>query len=452
MRIGMSYVFDGKIQLGVPFFAEAMKYAAHLPVRDRNLLDAYADIWFKQQINDAVVKLRTLANNYPDDAEINTFGAIVAYQISKDTTNAINILNHVLQIEPKFSFARGFLMSIYQDLGQYDKAIEQAKEIKKAHPESPSADKKLGSIYTLEGKFDDAIAANLSILNINPNDPDALYNIQDIYIRKRDFSKAAEYLEKYKAACKDDPFLLREYYKGLANVSNWSGKFLTGMKYRHVVLDISKQSADSGRVTEAYGSLFIYFQQFGFTDSAIYYCRQSAKWTPYNSRINVPISLVALDAKLADSLRPDFEKDIANLRSRLPVDLQANITQVENLFDGLARGDTAELIAAYEVLTRNEGATAESKRGLAKLEVASGRYSMAKTVLEHWLNGKDLTFTGSGFYYPYSRYLLGMAYEGLGDTKTAIKNYQEMLKYWNNPEIEIPSVKDAKARLARLIA
>lgn len=44
----------------------------------------------------------------------------------------------------------------------------------------------------------------------------------------------------------------------------------------------------------------------------------------------------------------------------------------------------------------------------------------------------------------------GRANEGLGLTAEAIENYSEFLKFWENADIQIKPITDAKKRLARL--
>lgn len=48
------------------------------------------------------------------------------------------------------------------------------------------------------------------------------------------------------------------------------------------------------------------------------------------------------------------------------------------------------------------------------------------------------------------QWLMGRAYEGLGETAKAVEKYEEFLKYWSEADIQIKSIKDAKERLARL--
>ncbi|HOZ08670.1 MAG TPA: hypothetical protein PKW75_10325, partial [candidate division Zixibacteria bacterium] len=69
-------------------------------------------------------------------------------------------------------------------------------------------------------------------------------------------------------------------------------------------------------------------------------------------------------------------------------------------------------------------------------------------ILVRSLSGKDEV--ASGATYPYFLYLVGVAEQELGDTKSAIARFEEMLRYWGKPDIETKEIADARRRLAAL--
>jgi len=72
----------------------------------------------------------------------------------------------------------------------------------------------------------------------------------------------------------------------------------------------------------------------------------------------------------------------------------------------------------------------------------------AKNILQDFVN--DISSTSSGFTYPYCLYHYGLANEGLGNKKEAIKNYTEMLKYWGSADRQLDEIVNARERLTRL--
>jgi predicted Zn-dependent protease len=53
---------------------------------------------------------------------------------------------------------------------------------------------------------------------------------------------------------------------------------------------------------------------------------------------------------------------------------------------------------------------------------------------------------------PRSFYLMGQAYQRLGDSNQARLNYQKFLRYWKDADQTLPEIIDAKARVKDLSA
>jgi serine/threonine protein kinase/tetratricopeptide (TPR) repeat protein len=450
MRIGMSYVFNGRTQNGVPYFIQAKRFDSRLPAKERSLLDVYAEIWLKQSFDVALVKMKTLVETYPDDQESKSVYALLRWQLIKDTTGAIQLLHDVLKQDPKYQLALGFLVQCYQGLKDYDKAVEYAKRLQQYHPESPVASRKLAELYALQDRFEEAIAAYKDVLRQYPGDAEALTSLIDCYVSQRDFAAADRYLEEYRKAHEGDPFRMADYFRWKANLANWSGKFKTSMKYRFGVLQEAYQTKDSSQIMTALQGISTYFELYGFSDSAVYYQKKTLPWTPLLQRLNYPLRLVSLDRSYANEVRAMQQKAVADFCSRVPEKLQPIGGLVQKLFDGSAAADTTMIIDAMQQLLKIGAASFDTRRELGELYVQSGQYKEGIEWLQPFVSGNERTT--SGYFYPHSNYLLGVASEALGDKQAAKKYYQEMLRYWSNPEIDLKEIKDAKARFARLAA
>jgi serine/threonine protein kinase/tetratricopeptide (TPR) repeat protein len=450
MRIGMSYIFNARTQDGVPYFVQAKRFDSRLPAKERSLLDVYSEIWLKQSFDVAMVKMKTLVDTYPDDKESKSVYALLLWQLAKDTTVAIQLFHDVLEQDPKYQLALGFLVQCYQTQKDYDKAIEYAKRLQQFHPESPVASRKLAELYALQNRFEEAIAAYKDVLRQYPGDAEALTSLIDCYVSQRDFAAADRYLEDYRKAHEGDPFRMGEYFRWKANLANWSGKFKTSMKYRFGVLAQAYETKDSSRIMTALQAISQYFQSYGVRDSAVYYHQKSLPWATLFQRLNYPVGLVGIDRSYANEVRAMQQKAVADFRSRVPAKLQPIGDLVQVLFDGFAAADTARLIDAMKELLKIGGSPNDTRREIGEMCIQSGRYKEGIEWLQPFVSGDDLST--SGYFYPYSNYLLGIANEALGDKQAAKKYYQEMLRYWTNPEIELKEIKDAKARLARLAA
>jgi serine/threonine-protein kinase len=448
MRIGMSYIFQGRQQDGVPYFLRAIRFESHLPAKERGLLDVYAEIWVRQNFDIALSKMKTLVESYPDDKESRSVYALLRWDLVKDTTGSLQMFRDVLKEDPKYPLALLFVVQYYQSLKNYDKAIEYAGQLKQHHPESPAASRKLGELYALKGQFDAAIEAYNEILKQYPGDADALSSLIDCYTLNHDFAQADRCLEDYRRVQEGDPYRMGDYFGWKANLANWSGKFRSSMKYRFDALAEAYNTKDSVRVIAALQAISSHYHAQGFPDSAVYYFKKSLPWCTLFHRLNYPVGLISIDRSYVKDVASMQRQVVADLRTRFPVNLQTICDQVQIMFDGYAAADTSKIIAALEGLLKTGGTGSDGRREMGELFVLTRQYQKGAEWLQPFVSGRDRS--SSGYFYPYTNYLLGIASEGLGKNQEAVQYYREMLKYWGSPEFEIPPIKDARARLAKL--
>ena len=447
MRIGMSYIFKGRQQDGVPYFAQAKRFESRLPAKERDLLDVYSDIWLRRNFDLALARMKALVDNYPDDEESKAVYALLRWELIKDTTGALQLYQEVLKQDPKYQLVLGFIVQYYQGLEQYDKAIEYGKLLQQYHPESPAASRKLGELYLLQNNFDAAIAAYQEVLKTYPGD-DVLLSLSSCFIHKRDFAQADRCLEDYRKVHEGDPFPMTQYYGGKANLADWSGRFTTSMRYRFSALQEAHKTGDSVRIISALQTVSQRYNAYGFSDSAVVYFKKCLSWMDPFQRLNYPIGLISIDRSYANGVRAMQLEAITNLSARVPAELLPIGDHIKTLFEAYANADTALIIEALLRLKSTGATTPETRREIGELYILSRQYQKGIEWLSPFVSGRDRS--SSGYYSLYDSYLLGIANEALGDKQAAKQYYEEMLRYWSSPEIEIAPIKDAKARLARL--
>jgi len=136
-------------------------------------------------------------------------------------------------------------------------------------------------------------------------------------------------------------------------------------------------------------------------------------------------------------------------KSRVPSEMWYLGDILQNVFDGLCVSDTAMMISAMAELLAK---TTQNRNGnlfvIGHLEVLTGQFEQGKEHLLQVISGDDETT--NGLRYLRAVYYIGVANEGMGNTDEAVTNYQEVLKYWGDPEIEIKEIKDTRERLDRL--
>ncbi|HWR83178.1 MAG TPA: protein kinase [Candidatus Deferrimicrobium sp.] len=449
MRIGMANAFRGHPREGAQNFALALQYKDRLPLRERSLLDVYSGMWLEQKYDEAFVRLESHVQHYPDDKEARTVHAIVLFQIAQDTNAAMAHLDTALQMDPQFQLALSFYAAIFEKLGNLDEAIHYAGLIRRYHPESPQSFLRLADLYLQKGRMDEAFTAFQDALAQFPDNDEALLGLSDLYIRRRSFDESRKLLEQLAQAHGDDPYRMANYYRRMANLSYWSGQFKQGLAYRQRVFEQSRKTGDSTLVNNALRTLAESYEWFNMRDSSLYYSSKAYKWANPFQRLSYPIHMVAVNSGNEAEARPIFKESLTDFRSRMPKQLWPLADALELIFEAHCRTDTAALISALEQLAQAQNEEAGANvREAGYLKVLSGQYESGRQTLMKFVTGRhELT---SGFEYPYSLYLLGVANEGLGNTAEAVRNYEEMLGYWRKPDIELKEIKDALARLARL--
>lgn len=449
MRIGMGMVFTGKNTEGAQWFARAKQYADRLPIRERNLLDVYSDLWLQPNFDDAFIKMETLVRNYPDDTELRTLYALMVSLFRQDTTAAYAHFDTVLQISPRNLFC----LSQYADLRikyeQYDLALEAAEKMLERYPQSPEPYNIIARIALEQNDLDRAIEMYEKQFEVYPRDSGPLYNLYRIYIFKRDFEKAEVYAEKILQENPTDPFELGTYFNVKSALAIWNGQFKQSLKYEFRALEQYLEVQDSSLVAAKYSSISNIYYSIDMNDSSLYYATEGFKWSPLFSKLDYPFVLISRNPDLEDSARAIMTSTTSLLKTRLPEEFWDLTDGLQEAFEAEVRGDTAGMIDAF---TKVYNVNTQNNKGIlrtnAYLQAKIGHYTEAIEVLDEFRT--NVTASSSGFTFGRSLYYLGLAYEGIGDTEKAIESYQKMLEFWGKPDIEIETIADAKKRLTRL--
>jgi len=452
LRLGMSYVFDGRMQQGLPYFRKAKQYEGKLPPRDRDLLDVYSDIWLEREFDRAFTKLGMFVRNYPDDKEGRSIYGILIFQFQRDTTRAYAQLDSALMLDPMCLLSHMFSMNISSQMGDMDKTIKTALEIKKFYPNAPLAYEELGRVYRLQMEYDKAINEFKQLYAGFPSTIWALLEISELFVLKRQFDSANYYLSRAYQVSGSDPVELRRYFQEMAGLNVWKGQFKKAIASQKQAVEHSRQIGDSAGTKNDLDVLGRFYYRIGNNDSAMIFYRQGYKLASSLNKINYPFVLMDTDYSQREEAKKIFKRDLPGLRSKMPRDLMTIIDAIEVLFEAAYLADTAKLIAAAKELKKLQPSSNNSLDtwDLGVTLVSFGQYEEGKSILANFIQGKDQT--SSAFIYLLSNYYIGLANEGLNKKKDAIKNYNEVLRYWGNPDIEIKYIRDTRERLAKLSA
>lgn len=449
MRIGMAHVFQSRPQEGAKWFQMARTYQDRLPNWEATLLDIYADLWLDRKFDEAFIKMQMLVKNHPNDKETRAIYGLMIQGFTRDSTAAVAQYDTALQLDPQYLLALTAMTRIYDQRNDFTRAVEYARKGRTYHPDSPTPYLLLSALYTGHGDLQLAANEYLRMLERFPGHPQALTRLGRVYIRLRDFDSARKTVEELRKYHADDPYNMENYYDELANLANWEGKFLTGIRYRFDGLAAIKSTGDSVLIASKYVTIANTYRFLDMPDSTLKYAGLSYNWGVLIQKANYPLLLVQISPSYADSARPILQGILANMRGILPTEMFPIVDGVEQMFEGDVARDTAAMIeGALKIYNTSPEGNESSRQDAAMLMAASGRYAEARDILEKYVTGRAVS--SSGQRYPLMLYYLAVAEEGLGNIQKAIVHYRELLDYWGKPEVEVKQWKDTRERLDRL--
>jgi tetratricopeptide (TPR) repeat protein/TolB-like protein len=449
MRIGMAYGMRGDTQRGASWFARAQERQDRLPTKLRLLLDAYTDIWLHRQFDDAMVKMEAYLDQYPDDKEVRAFYGILLHQLPQRTDAALAQLDTAAMIDESYYWVLTFYDMIYTQTGQVDKAIAVNDRLKHHYPGHPDAYLNMADLYRSQGRIDEAVSECRALLAREPENRSAHRRLLTYFILRGDIDAAEDQVRKLKDLGPDEPATLDDFHSRMANLQEWRGEFKSSLDHLHQALEASLETGDSLRVFSSYSALTRAHFSLGMPDSALHYSALGHDWAGIGQTFHHAMALVAVDPANEEKARPIFRKAANDFRSRVPEEMWSLVDNLELIFSAYQDSDTARLIEGIEWSVSNPlYASSRDRLELGELLVHSDRYAEAREVLLPLQEGPDRTT--DGFTYLVSHYWSGRAEQALGNTQAAVEHFEEMLSWWDDPEIVTDKIKDARSRLNSL--
>ena len=167
------------------------------------------------------------------------------------------------------------------------------------------------------------------------------------------------------------------------------------------------------------------------------------------NKMDYVLEMIELDPAYDTIVRPIFDSFAIEFRDRMPREIWGMVDAVEIMYQGYMDKDTAKLIQSFRMITEHgTNRHNENSYQLGKYQILFGEYAEGKKLIEQFIQGQYRSNNGNRFLA--CQWLLGRAYEGLGETTKAIEKYEEFLGYWGKADIQIKSIRDAKERLAKL--
>ena len=425
---------------------KAMLLIDKVPEKERYLIRGEHAI-IQKDLQKGLSIFNELLRLYPNEKEALYLMGDYSYH-QQDYPTAITHLEKVLVMDPTFERAYQHLSWTYSATQQFDKKLEVTKQYVVQVPDEHSFSL-LADAFINQAKFDSALQTYRRAHELFPKSMMPLVGIGQTYIflnkfaeAETDFSKMIEdsqppvnkrvgyrnlaWLSAYRGKCRQTIMMhdniieldLKEADKSdlaktYAEKAFWLAYVLKDTEKAKKALEHARENLEAGDI-ELYTALFNAYLALGEHDEArsIGKARLAIVFPGYNSVVDAGINMKS----------GKFEAAISNLQS---VRLSVGTGDEQGIFD-LAR--------CYFETSRFEKAIAE----LQRVENSRGNY----------FKRDNIDFRAA--VYPKTLFLLGKTYEKTGDTKSAVANYQKLLKLWEHADKDLPELIAAKARVAEL--
>ena len=153
----------------------------------------------------AVAALSEALKLQPNDVKTN-FTLADAYVRAKSLDKAEAIYKTLVGLNPEGATTYyGKIIQMYDEAGQYDKAIEAARKIIEINPKNELAVFNLGIMFLKLNRTDEAVQAFRDALALKPDYASAQYNIGYSYSLAKRWKESVEGFQKYTELAPEDP-------------------------------------------------------------------------------------------------------------------------------------------------------------------------------------------------------------------------------------------------------
>lgn len=187
LRLGGCRMQLNQFEAAVAALVEAQKIQPQDIKTNVNLADAYKKAG---RLDDAEATFKMLAEINPQDATTYYGRIITMYDEIGKNDRAIEAARKIVEINPKSDLAIYNLGIMYFKLQRQDEAIAEFRRCLEVNPNYSSAWYNIGYSFASQKKHADSVAAFRKFVELNPNDQSGWLNIGIGYMMLKDFENA----------------------------------------------------------------------------------------------------------------------------------------------------------------------------------------------------------------------------------------------------------------------
>ena len=147
------------------------------------------------QLNQAEQIYRQILQSDPDNAIVNHFLGVIAYQVGKHDI-AIQLISKALSVKPNYAEAHSNLGNALKEQGNLEDAVASHQKAISLKPDFAEAHNNLGITLNGQGNFKNAVASYNRAISIRPNYAEAYYNLGVTFQEQGNFKEAVASYQK----------------------------------------------------------------------------------------------------------------------------------------------------------------------------------------------------------------------------------------------------------------
>ncbi len=434
--------------------ARALEYSDRVSEKERWYIEAW-DAGLSGQTEERIRRLERIVEHYPEE-KLAWFWLGTHYYSVFEADESIRCFKRIIEIDPLYKRAYNELAYRYQSIGDYEQALWAINKYIELAPDEANPYDSRGEIYAAAGQLDKAIESFQKALEIKPDFYLSARSLGDIYVLLGDYNKAEGY---YHVRASHIDATQRSYGRmDLVRILLHQGKFQEALRRLEIGIETDRiELGDSWPVVNKIRRKA--WIDFWFLEDYPAALAEAELSKSVVDVIDPGNSFYALWCKgsaatnharngnlaRADSLMERLKQETDTTEARnLANDYLHWLAQVE-----FEKGNFDSAVALYEqVYQRDQSSMIMWFLGLYYLR--ADRVGDAVDMLEGCLHKYDASYLRWPEIYVTTHYWLGQAYERSGWTDKAIEQYETFLDIWKDADEGLPSVDDARTRLARL--
>jgi serine/threonine protein kinase len=399
--------------------------------------------------NRAIEELEKIIIKNPDEKDVYITIGVIKYHNMEKPVDAIPYFNKAIELDPYSREAHNQLAYIYNDLGQFEKAIGAINKYIEVAPDEANPYDSKGEIYALNGKLDEAIASYEKANELKSGFSTS--NLGDLYLFKRNYAQAEDL---YRTLVSDPNKSTRANGRlKLANIPTHQGKFKDALRLLEIGIETDiMEKLESATINKIVRRYFI-FHALNDWESAILELHRGLelikKYDLAFLQIAALGSMAQLYAKTGNQNEADsIMKGLFNI---------VDTTNPEHLdYYWFVLGDynfslhNFDSAVFYFEKTNQIIPAFNDQIMIARSYFEIGRLGDAVAMFEKTINRYEFNRILHLILSVKAHYWLGLAYEQSGWNDKAIEQYEIFLDIWKNADEGLKSVEDAKERLAKL--